>query len=69
MAQSKEEKKRYIPDLLASNVLVEVIKIWPDGTAEKREMLYGDWKSMKKQPNFTYRCYQKGVSQFLLKNN
>lgn len=67
MAQSKEDRKRFLPDLLPANTIVEIIKISPDGTAEKREMLYSEWKIMKKQPNFTYRAYQKGVSQFKLK--
>lgn len=61
-----EAQKKYIPDLLASNILVEVIKIDREGGAVKKDMEYGVWKGLKKQKGFTYRAYQKGFSQFCL---
>lgn len=66
MAQSKEEKKRFIPDLLAANTIIEVIKTDKDGNAQKKEMTYGEWKTMKKQKGFTYRAYQLKYSQYNL---
>lgn len=64
MAQSKEDKKRFIPDLLPTNTRIEVVKIAKDGTSEKKEMDFGDYKAMKKQAGFTYRAYALGFSQF-----
>ncbi len=64
MALSKEDKKRFLPDLLAANTIIEVVKIGPDGSSQKKDMNYSEWKSMKKQVGFIYRAYQKGFSQF-----
>lgn len=64
MAQSKEQKQRFTPDLLPSGTMIEVVKIAPDGSSQKKEMTFSDWKNMTKQKGFTYRAYQKGVSQF-----
>ena len=61
-----EAQKKYIPDLLADNTIVEVIKIDREGGAIKKDMEYGVWKLLKKQKGFTYRAYQKGFSQFNL---
>jgi hypothetical protein len=67
MAQSKEQKQRFIPDLLPSGTIIEVVKIAPDGSSKKREMTFGEFKALKKQKGFTYRSYQSGVSQFFNK--
>jgi len=60
-----EAQKKYIPDLLAPDTIVEVVKIDREGGAIKKEMEYGKWKLLKKQKGFTYRAYQKGFSQFI----
>lgn len=64
MALSKEQKQRFIPDLLAPSTIIEVVKIHSDGTVQKKNMEFGEWKKMKKQPGFTYRAYQIGYSKF-----
>lgn len=64
MALTKEQKQRFIPDLLPAGTIIEVVKIASDGSCQKKEMTFGDWKTMKKQPGFVYRAYKLGVSQF-----
>jgi hypothetical protein len=64
MALTKEQKKRFLLDLLPINTIVEVIRVDKDGNFVKKEMKYGDWKEFKKQIGYTYTCYQKGFSQY-----
>lgn len=67
MNKGNPAAKKFIPDLLPGNIIIEVVKIHKDGSAEKKEMEYRVWKEMKKQKDFTYRAYQKGISSFNLK--
>lgn len=67
MALSKEDKKRFLPDLLQDNVVIEVIKISFDGSVQKKDMTFGEWKLLNRQKGFVYRAYQKNFSQFNLK--
>jgi len=56
---------KYVPDLLPLGTIIEVVKIDKHGEfVGMKEMKYGDWKQMKRQPGFHYRAFQKGVSQF-----
>lgn len=65
MSQSKEQKKKYIPDLLPLNTIVEVIKIDLKGNfIGKKDIKYSEWKEFKKQKGFNYTCFQKGFSKF-----
>lgn len=65
---AKQDNRKFIPDLLDKETVVEVIKTDKNGKAWKKLMKYGEWKSMKKQPGFVYRAYQIGVSQYKLEN-
>lgn len=65
---AKRGNPNFTPDLLPKETMIEVIKTDKNGKAWKKQMKYGDWKSMKKQPGFVYRAYQIGVSQYKLEN-
>lgn len=46
---------------------IEVIRINKTKTEIiKKEMLLSQWIKLKKQPNYEYKAYQLGYSQFLL---
>ena len=60
-------KKTFIPDILKKDVLIEVIrKDNLSGKCVKKEMTFGNWKDLKKQPGHTYIAYQLKFSQFTL---
>jgi len=62
---AQPDKKKYIPDLLPTGTIVDVVKTDKDGEfSGLKSMLYGEWKKLVKQPGFVYRAYQKGFSQF-----
>ena len=61
-------KPTFVADLLPANTIVEVVKLDLKGEfVGKKDMEYGEWKKMKKQSGFIYRCFQKKFSQFHLK--
>ena len=69
MAKQPPKKRgnpNFIPDLLGLHVIIEVIRTDAKGQNVKKEMTYGEWKIMDKQADFTYRAYQKEVSQYKL---
>ena len=62
---AKQDNRKYIPDLLPSSTIVEIVKTDKKGEfLGIKEMEYGLWKKMEKQVGFFYRCYQRGYSQF-----
>lgn len=62
------KKSSFIPDLLPSNTIVEVVKLDLKGNfVGKKDMEYGQWRQMTKQVGFIYRAYQKKFSQYHLK--
>lgn len=61
-------KQNFTPDLLSHSTQIEVIKTDKNGKSWKKIMTFGEWLSMKKQPNFVYRAYQIGFSKFKLEN-
>lgn len=65
---AKQDNRKYIPDLLPSGTTIEVVKIDKEGNVVGiKEMQYGEWKKMVKQPSYTYRAYQSKFSQFKTK--
>lgn len=67
---AKQDTKKYIPDLLPAGTIVEVVK-YNKKTGEYigiKEMSHGDFKNMVKQSNSRYQEFQKGYSQFHLKD-
>ena len=66
MSQSKENKKRYIPDFLPTNTIVEVVKykLLTGEFVGIKVMTHGEFKLMEKQKGFRYQEFQKGYSQF-----
>jgi hypothetical protein len=68
MALTKEQKKRFLPDLLPINTIIEVIRVDKDGNFVKKEMTFGEFKGIKKRKDFSYIAYQKGFSMFFDKN-
>ncbi len=69
MALSKEDKKRFLPDLLPESTIVEVIRRDKDGNVVMKIMSHGEFKKMDKQKGFHYQEFQKGFSQFLILKN
>jgi len=66
---ANQDKKKYIPDLLPSGTIVEVVK-YNRRTGDfvgMKLMSHGDFKNMEKQKGFRYQEYQKGFSQYHLK--
>lgn len=62
---AKQDNRKFIPDLLPSGTIVEVVKLDNKGEfVGIKDMEYKDWKTMKKQAGFIYRCFQKGFSKF-----
>lgn len=59
-------KQNYTPDLIPANAEVEVVKIniLNMEFVGMKTMEYSEYKNMKKQKGFIYRCFQKGYSQF-----
>ena len=62
----KQEKPKFIPDLLHSTTMIEVIRTDAKGQNVKKTMSYGEWKEMKKQAGFVYRAFQLGFSKYEL---
>jgi len=63
-----DEKKKYIPDLIPANTIMEVVK-YNQKTGEfvgMKLMSHGDFKSMIKQKGFRYQEFQKNISQYKL---
>ena len=59
-------KQNYTPDLIPANTVVEVVKLNSLNMefVGMKIMEYSEYKNMKKQKGFIYRCFQKGYSQF-----
>lgn len=49
--------------MLDDSVIIEVIRTKGDEVV-KKEMTFGQWKNLKKQPGYTYSAFQKGYSQY-----
>jgi len=67
---AKQDTKKYIPDLLPAGTIVEVAK-YNKKTGEfvgMKLMSHGDFKNMVKQKNSRYQEFQKGYSQYHLKD-
>ena len=67
---AKQDKSKYIPDLIPASAIMEVVK-YNQKTGEyvgMKLMPHGDFKNMVKQSGYRYQEFQKGVSQFHLKS-
>ena len=67
---AKQDKSKYAPDLIPASHIMEVVKFSRE-TGEyvgMRLMSHGDFKIMVRQSGFRYQEYQKGVSQYHLKD-
>jgi len=63
-------KQNYTPDLIPANAIMEVVK-YNIRTGEfigMKLMSHGDFKNMVKQKNSRYQEFQKGYSQYHLKD-
>jgi len=67
VALSKEDKKRFLPDLIPNNTIMEVIRRDKKGNVVMKVMTHGEFKSMEKQKGFHYQEFQRFFSQFHLK--
>lgn len=59
-------KQNYIPDLIPSNAIMEVVK-YNIRTGEfigMKLMSHGDFKNMVRQKGFRYQEFQKGFSKY-----
>lgn len=67
---AKQDKSKYAPDLIPASAEVEVVKIniLNMEFVGMKIMEYSEYKNMNKQKGFIYRCFQKGYSQFHLKD-
>jgi len=66
---AKQDIKKYIPDLIPASHIMEVVK-YNKKTGEyigTKEMSHGDFKNMVKQKGYRYQEFQKGASQYHLK--
>lgn len=62
-------KQNYTPDLIPANAIMEVVK-YNIRTGEfigMKLMSHGDFKNMVKQKGYRYQEFQKGASQYHLK--
>jgi len=67
---AKPDKSKYIPDLIPASHIMDVVK-YDKKSGEfvgMKLMSHGDFKSMVKQKNSRYQEFQKGYSQYHLKN-
>ena len=67
---AKQDKSKYAPDLIPASHIMEVVK-YNRQTGEyvgMKLMNHGDFKNMVKQKGYRYQEYQKGYSQFHLKD-
>lgn len=63
---AKQDTKKYLPDLIPINAIMEVVK-FNSKTGEfigLKLMSHGDFKNMVKQKGFRYQEFQRGYSQF-----
>ena len=63
---AKQDKSKYIPDLIPASAIMEVVK-YNQKTGEfvgMKVMTHNEFKNMDKQKGFRYQEFQKGFSQF-----
>ena len=59
---AKQDNRKYIPDLLPSSTIVEIVKTDKKGEfVGIKEMEYGLWKKMEKQAGFFLSLLPKGI--------
>lgn len=67
---AKQDKSKYAPDLIPASHITEVVK-YNKKTGEfigMKLMSHGDFKNMVKQSDSRYQEFQKGFSQYHLKD-
>lgn len=67
---AKQDKSKYAPDLIPASHIMEVVK-YNKKTGEfvgMKLMSHGDFKNMVKQADSRYQEFQKGYSQYHLKD-
>ena len=66
---AKQDNRKYIPDLIPANAMMEVVKFKRD-TGEyvgMKLMEHSKFKNMEKQKGFRYQEFQNGYSQYVIK--
>jgi len=66
---AKQDKSKYAPDLIPASHIMEVVK-YNKKTGEfigMKLLSHGDFKNMVKQKGYRYQEFQKGASQYNLK--